>query len=213
MEGAGSKGMSRRALLASAGGVAAMLALGGLRAVPAQAQVRPPGGQDEGAMLARCVRCQRCVEACPRGVIRPARIEDGIVGARMPRLSFDRDWCDWCEQENGGVPLCVQACGSLALELAPQAARESTVMGIAEIDASQCLAHRQMNCRRCYDACPYGAMELDAAGRPVVVEELCTGCGACEAACVSLVNASVGTEIERRAITVQPAELGIGGRS
>jgi len=50
--------MSRRAFLGAAGGVVAMIGLGGAAKALAGGQLlRPPGGQDESAFLARCLKC------------------------------------------------------------------------------------------------------------------------------------------------------------
>ncbi|MBR2790758.1 MAG: 4Fe-4S dicluster domain-containing protein, partial [Eggerthellaceae bacterium] len=56
--------VSRRALCIGVGSTVALLGLGALKLVPAEACVRPPGGQDEGELLARCTHCNRCVGAC-----------------------------------------------------------------------------------------------------------------------------------------------------
>lgn len=112
-------GMSRRTFALGVGGAGVLLAMGGLKLVPAEAQVRPPGGQDESRLVASCIRCERCVEACPRGALRPAHIEDGIVSVRTPTTNFNDGWCDFCADENDGVPLCVAACPTEALALPP----------------------------------------------------------------------------------------------
>ena len=120
-------GMSRRTFALGVGGAGVLLAMGGLKLVPAEAQVRPPGGQDESRLVASCIRCERCVEACPRGALRPAHIEDGIVSVRTPTTNFNDGWCDFCADENDGVPLCVAACPGQACflvdpEFAPEEA-------------------------------------------------------------------------------------------
>jgi ferredoxin-type protein NapG len=196
--------ISRRSLCLGIGGVAVTLAMGGLKAVPAQAVVRPPGGQDEDLMEAACVRCQRCLEVCPRSVIKPAHIEDGIVGMRMPQMNFSSNYCDFCQEENDGVPKCVQACPSGALVLPEDAQPETTYIGVAKIVEDWCLAYNLTGCRYCYDACPYEAINLDEFDRPVVDEDACNGCGACEAACVSLTEGSISVGATSRAITVHP---------
>ena len=48
----------------------------------------PPGGQDESHLVSACIRCERCYEACPRRVIVPAHVEDGLLGMRTPALDF-----------------------------------------------------------------------------------------------------------------------------
>lgn len=196
-------GMSRRALCLGVGSGAVMLGLGALNLAPHRALVRPPGGQDEGSLLARCLRCERCVEACPRGVIRPQHLEDGIVGVRTPVLYFERDYCSACVEENDGVPLCVEACPTGALQLDASVEAKSVVVGKAVLYEGQCLAYRMAGCRFCYDACPYDAMELDDMGRPLVVSEKCNGCGACESVCVSQQQGSVREGSTHRAIVVE----------
>ena len=176
-------GMSRRTFALGVGGAGVLLAMGGLKLVPAEAQVRPPGGQDESRLVASCIRCERCVEACPRGALRPAHIEDGIVSVRTPTTNFNDGWCDFCADENDGVPLCVAAV----------------------LIREWCLAWDKNNgCRFCYDACPYEAIELDENGRPVVVPDNCNGCGACQSVCVSQKEGSYTTGATSRAIIVVP---------
>lgn len=205
-------GMSRRTFAFGAGGAAALLAMGGLKVVPAQAQVRPPGGQDEESLVSACIRCERCIEACPRNALKPARLEDGILGVRTPAVNFDDGWCDFCKDENDGVPRCVQFCPTQALSLAPEATAETTILGKAVIIRDWCLAWSKANgCKFCYDACPYEALELDEYHHPLVVLDACNGCGACQSVCVSLKEGAITAGATTRAIIVVPAEEAEGG--
>ncbi|WP_165046095.1 4Fe-4S dicluster domain-containing protein [Adlercreutzia sp. ZJ138] len=197
-------GMSRRTLCVGVAGAAAVLGLGGLRFVGSTPVVRPPGGQDEDQLISACIRCQKCFEICPHGVIRPSHVENGILGMRTPELNFSESWCDWCEEANGGVPLCAEVCPTQALKLPEGATVEETILGKAELDMETCLAYRMIGCRFCYDVCPYEAMGLDENNRPYVIPEKCNGCGACEAVCVSLQNASISLGATERAIVVRP---------
>lgn len=203
-------GMTRRTLCTGVVGIAALLGLGAVNLAPKEDLVRPPGGQDEERVIGACVRCERCVESCPRGVIAPAHIEDGVLAMRTPVMDFADDRCDFCVEENGGVPLCVESCPTRALELPVGVDPQSCVLGVAKIRTEWCLAYSAAGCRFCYDACPYEAIRLDDDLRPHIIEEKCNGCGACEAVCVSLKNGSISRGANERAVTVKPA-LGKGG--
>ena len=139
-------------------------------------------------------------------MIAPAHIEDGVLNMRTPTFDFSASWCDWCADEHGGQPLCVQACPTEALKLPADATAESTIIGKAVINQDWCLAYKLTGCRFCYDACPYEAMELDENNRPIVLTDTCNGCGACESVCVSLQNGSISEGATARAIVVHPLD-------
>lgn len=200
-----SDGLTRRALVIGGCATAAMMGLGALRYVGHTPLVRPPGGQDEMHLVAACIRCEKCYEVCPRQVIVPAHIEDGLLGMRTPTFDFSANYCDFCAEENGGVPLCVQVCPTEALKLPAGATDRNTFMGLAVIDTYQCLAYRDSGCRYCYDACPYEAIEMDGI-KPYVIADKCNGCGACESVCVSLKAGSIASGATERAIVVRPLE-------
>lgn len=210
-------GISRRGLFIGVGSTVALLGLGSLRYAGHNPLNRPPGGTDEAHLVSGCIRCERCYEACPRKVIVPAKIEDGLLGMRSPMLDFNTgNYCDFCYEENGGNPQCVAVCPTDALELPgaytvgnPETGETGDVIiGIAEIDPRTCLAYRMTGCRDCFDACKYGAIELKDEGGanpiPYVVEDRCNGCGACQAACLSLSSGSIKST--ERAIVVRPIE-------
>ena len=197
-------GISRRTLCLGVGGAVVMLGLGGLKFVGTAPITRPPGGQDEDHLVSACIRCQKCVEICPRHAITPAHVETGLINLRTPTMDFHEDYCDWCREENGGDPLCVKVCPTQALKLPEGATAENTIIGLAVIDKDQCLAFRLTGCRFCYDACPYEAIELDENNRPHVVNDNCNGCGACESVYVSLQNGSISSGARERAIVIRP---------
>ena len=200
-------GMSRRSLCFGIGGAAALLAMGGVRYLGQQPAVRPPGGQDEDRLFAACTRCGKCFEVCPRHIIKPQHLEEGILGARTPYLDFSADWCDWCAEEHGGVPQCVEVCPTKALKLPAGATVETTILGKAVLKTDWCLAYKKLTeCRWCLNACPYEAIVLDDNKRPVVLTDKCNGCGACESACISLSSGSLSGDMDTKAIVVLAPE-------
>lgn len=201
--------LTRRSLCMGIGGAAAMLGLGSLRYIGHTPLRRPPGGQDESHLVSACIRCEKCVEACPRKVIIPAHLEDGLLGMRSPTLDFNTNYCNGCTEENDGHPRCVEVCPTQALRLPVDAKPQDTLIGLAVIDESQCLAYRDTGCRYCFEACPYDAIALGSEGknpRPSVIADRCNGCGACESVCVSLKAGSIASGAIERAIVVKPLE-------
>ncbi len=196
--------ITRRNLCLGVGGTAVLAALGGVKLVGAKKLVRPPGGQDENRLISACIRCEKCFEVCPHGIISPAHVEDGLVNMRTPIMNFNDAWCDWCAADNDGVPLCVECCPTEALALPEGANKENTILGKATIIEDWCLAYRFMGCRFCFDACPFEAIELDENNFPHIISEKCNGCGACESVCVSQRDASISAGSTSRAVIVVP---------
>jgi MinD superfamily P-loop ATPase len=60
-------------------------------------------------------------------------------------------------------------------------------MGVAHIDKTRCIAfEKDKICMVCNEQCSYHAIigdERDDKKRPIVKEEICTGCGICENKC------------------------------
>lgn len=71
----------------------------------------------------------------------------------------------------------------------PWAARGAApIDGVVRVREYACLAHQGSACSVCRERCPEEGAILVTAGRPTVVAERCTGCGACVAACPAPVN-------------------------
>lgn len=192
---------SRREMLVGLGGIVGCLAVGGMAKVAfggGTEALRPPGAQDEWAFLSACVKCDRCRSICPHGCIAPATVEDGLVSARSPKLDFSLGYCDFCD----GEMRCHAVCSTDAFAVFNP---EVDKIGVATIHPDECLAYDAIPaCKKCVEACPYGAIELNGSGRPVVLEEACNGCGICEHICPSTsLRSYTGTGV--RGITVEPA--------
>lgn len=205
-------GFSRRTFALGAIGAAGLVALGaGAKIVPSTTLLRPPGGQDEPALVGSCLHCEKCREVCPRGAIGPTHLEDGILNLRTPSLDFKAGWCDFCSGTEGG-PRCIAVCPTRALALPSGAALGNTatgevgtvILGVAEVNRDWCLAQRGMGCHECVDVCAFEALELGYDHVPVVDAERCNGCGACENACISLTAGAIAPGATGRAIVVVP---------
>ena len=170
----GEAAVTRRTFAIGVCATVAMLGLGAVKLVPAEAQVRPPGGQDENALLAKCNHCNRCIGACPYGLIRPQQLDKGLAGMRLPYLDFSRNtpgvidalkFCDFCARTNGGMPLCAEVCPTGALDLPAAFDGSAYVLGRAVLDPDLCMAYRSGFCAFCHDACVEARGEEHAAIR------------------------------------------------
>lgn len=166
--------------------------------------LRPPGAQGEFDFMARCIKCGKCIEACPYQALKPAGNEAGMA-VGTPRIDARDQACRLCED----FP-CVDVCPTGALR--DVSARSDVRMGVAVIDEEGCIAFQGMRCEVCYRACPlidqaividYRMREGDAIHTlfaPVIDEDACVGCGLCVERCVvsePTVPIRIATDAER----------------
>lgn len=184
----------RRQLLLAAGAGLAGVALARVSADPAHpnpALLRPPGAHDPD-FLARCLRCGRCLKACPTGGLQPAIAQAGLEGFWTPLLVPRLGYCDY------SCHTCGQVCPSGAIPLLSLEEKQRQIIGTAYIDHNRCIPWADnTDCIVCEEVCPLPekAIQLDevevtgADGQPVtvkrprVVRERCLGCGLCEFKC------------------------------
>ena len=152
--------------------------------------LRPPGAGDEQDFLSKCIKCGRCIEACPHKAL---VVDNGTfgIGSTVGTPTFDMRTmaCRLCED----FP-CVDACPTGALQ--PVYSRDTAHIGTAVIKRDLCIAVKGMRCEVCYRACPLidQAMTIDyhmrdndtlhAVFEPIVNPVYCTGCGICLERCV-----------------------------
>ena len=85
--------ISRRTFAIGAIGACAMLGLGGVKYLPSQSTLRPPGGQDESHLFSACIHCEKCREACPHGAISPVNNSRDGCGKNIGENEFCADFC------------------------------------------------------------------------------------------------------------------------
>ena len=178
--------------------------------------LRPPGALPEKELIASCIKCGRCVEACPYDALTlPKPGDSKPVGTPyfIPRTNP----CYMCRD----IP-CIPACptGSLDKSLVSGKNEKGEIllninlarMGLAVIDRETCIAYAGIQCDACYRTCPLidkaitvEYTRIERTGKhamlaPVVHSSACTGCGLCERACVTT----------KASIFVIPREIAMG---
>ncbi len=195
-----------------------LVALGGLvwsayldEAKASHFTLRPPGALYEDDFLKTCIKCGMCVLACPFDTLKLAKPGDNKpIGT--PYFNAREIPCYMCPD----IP-CVPVCpsGALDINLVSTDGKldiNRAKMGVAVVDSLNCIAFWGIQCDACYRACPLLGEAIsveyvknDRTGKhaflkPVVNNDVCTGCGLCEKACVT----------EKASITVLPREAVMG---
>lgn len=158
-------------------GIASLLAFAGIRLKPKRGKkglIRPPGAVEEDDFNYKCVRCGKCILACPAKCLKPAGPGESILQWGTPHITPRTAGCIMCLY-------CADVCPALAIVKVNNSVIK---IGTADINNSHCLVWlHQKDCLVCMEYCPVGAIHLDHESRPVVDENLCIGCGLCEENC------------------------------
>lgn len=143
----------------------------------------PPGAQGIRNMAAHCTGCQLCVSVCPNDVLRPS----SKLGTLMqPESSYERGYC------RPECVKCSEVCPAGAILKITDADKSSIQIGHAVWVRENCIPLTDgVECGNCARHCPTGAITMvvsdpdvaDSPKIPVVNEERCIGCGACENLC------------------------------
>ena len=190
-------GSARRSFLAVTATLATTAALkaqektvdGGLAAieekkVPKRATpIVPPGAVSLRNFAQHCTACQLCVSVCPNEVLRPST---SLLKLMQPEMSYERGYC------RPECVKCSEVCPTGAIKPLTVADKSATQIGHAVWIKANCIPIRdEQSCDNCARHCPTAAIQMvasdpsnpDSLKIPVVNEEKCIGCGACEALC------------------------------
>jgi len=184
----------RQAITAVAAGAALvpLVRLSSLAKRPDEFLIRPPGAQDEGEFLSRCLRCGECMKVCLTNGLQPVLWEAGLEGFYTSRLIPRMGYCAYT------CTLCGQVCPTGAIPRLDLQVKQATALGTAHINRSRCIVYSEgTDCLVCEEHCPvspkaitYNIIDvLDQQGRrvqvkaPVVQADRCIGCGHCEFVC------------------------------
>ena len=155
--------------------------------------IRPPGARPEREFLQRCTACGLCMKICPTGGLQPTLTEAGLEGLWTPKLVPRLGDCAY------SCNLCGQVCPTEAIEPLTIEQKQECKIGLACFDITRCIPYAYgRDCMVCEEHCPvpdkaiyFPDVEVrDRNGQsktikqPHVDPDLCTGCGACEHACV-----------------------------
>ncbi|MFA6600193.1 MAG: 4Fe-4S binding protein [Candidatus Omnitrophota bacterium] len=156
------------------------------------AVVRPPGALPEKDFLDRCIRCGNCMKVCVTNGLQPVFMESGWEGIWTPQLVPEIGYCEY------QCTLCGGVCPTGAIPKLSRAVKQKQVLGIAVIARNLCLPWAEgKSCIVCEEHCPTPDKAIKnekillgtSLGRkqyllrPVVVKELCIGCGICQKVC------------------------------
>jgi len=149
--------------------------------------IRPPGALEEDMFTSRCIRCGNCMKVCPTNGLQPVMLQSGLEGIWTPQLVPEVGYCEYyCN-------LCGTVCPTGAIPRLTVEEKTSRKLGVARVDRSTCIAWAlNQKCLVCEEHCPVPEkaikiQEINIGGeivkRPVVVPELCVGCGICQTKC------------------------------
>ncbi len=162
----------------------------------------PAGAQGIRHFTTHCTGCQLCVSVCPNGVLRPS---GKLMTLMQPEMSYERGHC------RPECTKCSEVCPTNAILPISRAEKSSVQIGHAVWVRANCVPLTEgVACGNCARHCPVGAIRMvssepgraDAPKIPVVNEERCIGCGACEHLCPARPFSAIYVEGHRSHRTV-----------
>jgi len=144
--------------------------------------IRPPFSLPDPEFNIVCARCGNCSAVCPTNIISPSTDIISIENFLTPSINFTESYClPECK-------LCGDVCPSGAIRRFSLKDKKDHIMARVMIDVDNCLLQLLKECDLCRYHCKYDAIEIARTGEnqiklPRVIEDKCTGCGACKIIC------------------------------
>jgi len=180
--------------------------------------LRPPGALAEPNLLAACIRCYRCQDACEPGAIQFYTEGDGDL-FHTPYVDPAKAGCTLCnkcgpacptgallpfddmrEVDMGSVELREDLCLSYKAKWVREKQELLTQLGRMPMEV-EAVSERRGPCGECYMFCPLRnrAIKLQPGAflSPLVFTEYCVGCGMCEEICRTVVRGEPAIRVVR----------------
>ena len=173
---------SRRLFMASLAGVIVGAVIPKQIFASRKKRIRPPFSLPDPEFNIVCARCGNCSAACPTRIISPSADMLSFESFLTPEVDFTESYClPECK-------LCGDVCPSGAIRRFSLEDKKDHIMARAMIDVDDCLLQLLKECDLCKYHCKYEAIEIvrarhDQIKLPRVIENKCTGCGACKIIC------------------------------
>jgi ferredoxin-type protein NapF len=173
---------SRRLFLAGIAGVIAGAVMPRRLFAGQKEFIRPPFSLPDPEFNMVCARCGSCSAACPTRIISPSPDIRSIESFLTPSVDFTESYClPECKR-------CGDVCPSGAIQRFSLEEKKDHIMARASIHVDDCLLQQLKECDLCKYHCKYDAIEIarnnsEQIKLPRVIENKCTGCGACKIIC------------------------------
>lgn len=145
--------------------------------------IRPPYALAEPTFIQACTKCDACIDACTYDVLFKLPEDMGQRLGSTPVMDLLLSGCHLCSDWP-----CVTVCEPKALRLPEVKENEDLPLpklAKATINTATCLPYSGPECGVCVDACPVpDALAWLDGVKPIINEDICTGCALCREVCI-----------------------------